>query len=93
MPKEAVFTVKLESDLRDAFVAAAASTHRPASQLVREFMREFIQSRKDAREHEDWFRSQVKEALATPRPGVSNDVVMDQTRVIIDRIVAGKVKA
>jgi len=40
MAKEAVFTVKLESDLRDAFAAAAEETHRPASQIVREFMRD-----------------------------------------------------
>jgi hypothetical protein len=93
MPKEAVFTVKLESDLRDAFVAEAASTHRPASQLIRDFMREFIRNRREAREHEDWFRSQVEQALADPRPGVPNDMVMDQTRALIDRIAAVKAKA
>jgi hypothetical protein len=36
MPKEAVFTIKLEADLRDAFMAEAQATHRPASQIVRE---------------------------------------------------------
>ena len=30
MLKEAVFTMKLESDLRDEFMAAAEETHRPA---------------------------------------------------------------
>ena len=43
MAKEAVFTVKLETDLRDAFTAEAEAAHRPASQIVREFMREFVQ--------------------------------------------------
>jgi len=46
MTKEAVFTVKLEAELRDAFMAEARASHRPASQLVRDFMREFVQSRR-----------------------------------------------
>jgi hypothetical protein len=40
MLKETVFSVKLEADLRDAFMAEADDAHRPASRLVREFMRE-----------------------------------------------------
>jgi predicted transcriptional regulator len=90
MPKEAVFTLKLESDLRDAFAAEAEATHRPASELVRGFMREFVQRQREAREHDAWFRARVKEAMDDPRPSVPHDVVMDQTRAIIDRIVAEK---
>jgi hypothetical protein len=93
MPKEAVFTVKLEADLRDAFAAEAAATHRPASDLVRAFMREFVQRQREAREHDAWFRAKVQEAINDPRPGISHDVVMDETRTIIDRIVADKRKA
>ena len=40
MAKEAVFTMKLEPELRDAFMAEAAELDRPASQIVRELMRE-----------------------------------------------------
>ena len=40
MPKEAVFTMKLESELRDNFMAEAEASHRPASQVLRELMRE-----------------------------------------------------
>ena len=43
MAKEAVFTMKLEPELRDAFMAAAAAADRPASQIVREFMRDYVQ--------------------------------------------------
>ncbi|MFI5102945.1 MAG: hypothetical protein ACHP9V_06210 [Terriglobales bacterium] len=93
MPKEAVFTVKLESDLRDAFAAEAAATHRPASELVRAFMREFVQRQREAREHDAWFRAKVQEAMDDPRPGIPHDVVMDETRAIIDRIVAEKMSA
>lgn len=47
MAKEAVFTMKLEPELRDAFMAAAAAADRPASQIVREFMRGYVQQDKD----------------------------------------------
>lgn len=43
MAKEAVFTMKLEPELRDAFMAAAKDADRPASQIVREFMRDYVQ--------------------------------------------------
>jgi predicted transcriptional regulator len=92
MPKEAVFTLKLESDLRDAFLAEAASTHRPASQLVREFMRDFVQKQQEAREHDQWFRAQVQEALDDPRPSIPNDAVKAKTRALLDRIAARKAK-
>jgi hypothetical protein len=90
MAKEAVFTVKLEAELRDAFVAEAASTHRPASQLVRDFMRDFIQTRREAREHDAWFRAEVQKALDDPRPGIPHDIAVKKTRAAIDRIAAGK---
>jgi hypothetical protein len=92
MPKEAVFTLKLESELRDAFLAEAAEAHRPASQLVREFMRDFIQKRREAKEHDAWFRAEVQRAVDDPRPGIPHDMVMDDTRAIIDRILAEKAK-
>ena len=60
MPKEAVFTMKIEPELRNAFMAEAAAAHRPASQLVRELMRGFIQRQQDAREHDDFLRHKVE---------------------------------
>ncbi|MBW8882798.1 MAG: antitoxin of toxin-antitoxin stability system, partial [Asticcacaulis sp.] len=50
MAKEAVFTFKLEADLRDAFMAEAEAVHRPASQLVREFIRDFVKRQQEERE-------------------------------------------
>ena len=93
MPKEAVFTVKLESDLRDAFAAEAEAMHSPASQIVRELMREFVQRKREAREHDAWFRAEVQRALDDPRPGIPHDAVMDETRAIVDRIAGKKARA
>ena len=48
MPKDAVFTMKLEPELRDHFMAAAQASDRPASQVVRELMREFVERQREA---------------------------------------------
>jgi predicted transcriptional regulator len=93
MPKEAVFTVKLEIELRDAFTAEAEAAHRPASQIVREFMREFIQRQREAREHDAWFRAEVRRALDDPRRGIPQDAAMDKTQAIVDRIARKKAGA
>jgi predicted transcriptional regulator len=63
MSKESVFTMKLESELRDQFMAEAATLDRPASQLVREFMRDFVQRQRQAREHDAWFRAEVEQGM------------------------------
>ncbi len=63
MIKETMFTLKLEAELREQFMAEAEATHRPASQLVREFMRDFVKSQRAAREHDSWFRAEVEQGL------------------------------
>ena len=62
MPKEAVFTMKLEPELRDAFMAEAEASHRPASQVVRELMREFVERQQQAREYDAFLRAKVDAA-------------------------------
>jgi predicted transcriptional regulator len=62
MSKEAVFTMKLEPELRAEFMAAAEASHRPASQIMRELMREFVQRQREAREYEAFLRSKVASA-------------------------------
>ncbi len=63
MAKEAMFTLKLEPVLRAQFVAAAAAVDRPASQIVREFMRDFIEQQRAVRENDAWFRTEVEQAM------------------------------
>lgn len=71
MTKEAVFTMKLEPELRDAFMAEAAAADRPASQIVREFMRDFVQSQKEEREYTEFLRRKVEKARAQFEAGQS----------------------
>jgi predicted transcriptional regulator len=69
MPKESVFTMKLEPELRDEFMAEAEAAHRPASQVVRDLMRDFIQRQREAREYDSFLRQKVDVARASVRAG------------------------
>ena len=69
MSKEAVFTMKLEPELRAEFMAAAEAAHRPASQVLRELMREFVQRQREAREYDKFLQRKVKVARSSMRVG------------------------
>ncbi|CUI06760.1 hypothetical protein [Massilia antarctica] len=77
MQKEAVFTMKLEPELREEFMAEAAAMHRPASQIVREMMREFVIRQREAREYDEFLRLKVEAARQSMNAGKgrSNDDV------------------
>lgn len=77
MPKEAVFTMKLEPELRAEFMAEAEAAHRPASQVLRELMREFVQRQREAREYDEFLRRKVEAGRASMRSGqgISNEEV------------------
>ncbi|PHY22371.1 antitoxin of toxin-antitoxin stability system [Caulobacter sp. BP25] len=60
MAKDAVFTMKLEPQLRDAFIAEAQAVDRPASQIVRDLMRDYVQRQRDQRDHEAFVRAKVE---------------------------------
>lgn len=69
MSKDAVFTMKLEAELRDRFMAEAEASHRPASQVLRELMREFIERQQKAREYDAFLGSKVEAGRASMRAG------------------------
>lgn len=77
MPKEAVFTMKLESELRAEFMAEAEAAHRPASQVLRELMREFVQRQRERREYDEFLGRKVEAGRASMRAdiGHSNEEV------------------
>ena len=77
MSKEAVFTMKLEPELRDAFMDEASREDRPASQVMRELMRGYIEQRQRAREYDDYLRAKVEAGRASMHEGRgrSNDEV------------------
>ncbi|MBV4487838.1 antitoxin of toxin-antitoxin stability system [Pseudomonas sp. SWRI153] len=69
MSKQAVFTMKLEPELREEFMAEAEAAHRPASQIMRDMMRQFVQSQREAREYEAFLQRKVEIAREFVRAG------------------------
>lgn len=70
MSKESVFTMKLEPELRAGFMAEAKAAHRPASQILRELMREYVQRQRDARAYDEFLRRKVEAGRASMRAGL-----------------------
>jgi predicted transcriptional regulator len=69
MPKQAVFTMKLEPELREAFLAETAAVDRPASQVVRELMREFVRRQREARAYDAYLHRKVEAGRSSMRAG------------------------
>jgi hypothetical protein len=69
--------MKLEPELRDRFMAEAATDDRPAAQVLRELMREYISRRQEARQYDDYLRRKVEIAHGQRDAGmhVSNEEV------------------
>ena len=91
MSKAAVFTMKLEPDLRAEFMAAAEESHRPASQVVRELMREFVQRQQDRRDHSAFLHAKVEAARTSVHEGRgrSNEAVEAEFAARRARIING----
>ncbi len=65
MPEsKAVFTMKLEPELRNSFMAATAAADRPASQVVRELMRDYIERHQQEQQYRDYLGRKVGLAKA-----------------------------
>lgn len=76
MAKETVFQLKLEPALLEEFTAAAKAVHRPASQVMRDLMCDFIRQQQ-TREHDEFVQLKIAVARASLEAGRgrSNDDV------------------
>ena len=72
---EATFTFRVEEALKNEFASAAKARDRTGAQLLRDFMREFVQQQREAAEHDAWFRRQVQAGLDAANAG---DLVPDE---------------
>lgn len=92
MPKQSVFTMKLESDLRSAFVAEAAASHRPASQVVRELMRDYVAKARDQRAYDAFVAAKVDAARRSiaAGEGADNDAIEAEFAARRGQAVAGE---
>jgi predicted transcriptional regulator len=90
MTQDAVFTLKLDSALRTAFMSETALEHRPASQVVRELMRRYVTERQEARAYEDYLRQKVAAGRADVAAGrvTPNAAVEAEAAAWRDRVSA-----
>ncbi len=56
---ETTFTFRVDEALKAAFSDAAKAHDRPGSQLLRDFMREYVEKA----EYDAWFRAEVEQGL------------------------------
>lgn len=66
---EATFTFRVDEALKSEFTTAAKARDRTGAQLLRDFMREFVQQQQEAAEHDAWFRRQVQLGLDSADAG------------------------
>ncbi len=66
--REATFTFRVDEALKTEFSTAAKTHDRSGAQLLRDFMREFVQQQ-DAAAHDAWFRRQVQIGLDSANTG------------------------
>ncbi|MCL4408744.1 CopG family ribbon-helix-helix protein [Aliidiomarina haloalkalitolerans] len=66
---ESTFTFRVDDALKSQFAQAAKSQDRSGAQLLRDFMREFVQQQEEAAEHDAWFRRQVQIGLNSANAG------------------------
>ena len=66
---DATFTFRVDEALKSEFATAAKARDRTSAQLIRDFMREFVQQQRDAAEHDAWFQRQVQAGLDSANAG------------------------
>ena len=66
---EATFTFRVDEALKTEFSMAAKARDRSGAQLLRDFMREFVQQQQEAAAHDAWFRRQVQIGLDSANAG------------------------
>ena len=66
---DTTFTFRLDETLKNDFARAAKANDRNGAQLLRDFMRDFVQQQQNAAEHEAWFRHQAQLGINSANAG------------------------
>ena len=59
--------LRVDDDLKEAFTEAAHQHDRTGAQLVRDFMRDYVQKARETAGYEAWFRDRVEAGRADVR--------------------------
>lgn len=88
--KEENFNFRVPSDLKTAFLELAKAAERPAAQVIRGFMRTYVEEHERAEAgYEKWLRQQVQAAIHDPRSGASPAQLRRRARALIGRNAEG----
>jgi predicted transcriptional regulator len=66
---EATVIVRVEDELKTAFADAAKAADRTTSQLVRDFMRDYVRRQAVQAEYDVWLRQKVEAGRGAARQG------------------------
>lgn len=79
------YTVRVPTPLKQAFDQVASLHERNGSQLLREFMRDYVQSNaKKAQAHEEWFAQQVNSTRQSLNAGKQASTSLDSVHAWLE---------
>jgi predicted transcriptional regulator len=88
------FTFRVDAELKAEFAEAARINDRPASILLRDFMRDYVNRNREALEYDAWvdaeLEQRLREADDPATKWIPHERVVAETRALIDRIAAEK---
>ena len=87
---ESTFTIRVDDHLKEAFTEAARVSDRTGAPLIRDFMREYVQTAREKAEYEEWFKAKLEAGLKAIREGriLSNEEVRERSRLRRERLLA-----
>lgn len=93
MNKEVNMTIRIEPDLRTRFTQAAELEHRPAAQVIRDFMRTYVEKSEERSRISPEERRRRQEAVQFGRANVELEgfKIPDEERVHAQRFVSGEI--
>lgn len=66
---EATFTFRVDEALKSEFAQAAKAKDRTGAQLLRDFMRQYVERQQEVAAHDAWFRQEVQIGLDAANAG------------------------
>lgn len=60
---ETTITIRIDPELKTAFSRAAEERNRTDADLLREFIEDYVETRRTDAEYEQWFRRQVQTGI------------------------------
>ena len=81
---QATYTFRVDESLKEAFASIAQANDRSGAQLLRDFMRRYVQEHADTLSYDQWFRAKVEEGrLAAARGEVYTMAEMEEESALL----------